>query len=363
MKRFQDILKNKKAISMNPAREKYLRIVRAALWDTACTDEVTEDVLEIAKQQSTLGSVCCFSDDPGCRQELVRLICDHERTNAVLAEVIELLRSEGVECVLLKGQGCAAYYSQPMLRECGDIDLYVGEDNYERAGKILLQKLNRGSCASVNEQFSIKYRNVPIELHIGCNVLAGLRYDYRKYEKDAVENPVPVKVGEYTVNTLADEFNVLFIFVHFFKHFLFTGIGMRQICDWTMLLHRKYGLLDVELLGQWLKTLGLMEDWKVFGCMVVNYLGLPAEEMPFYDDSCKRQAGKVLDRIFETGNFGTNISDENNTSGNVFLGKLTLLKTVTKNFFAVVRIFPGRSIRNYHLLVRYGIGQIVRRIL
>jgi len=102
--------------------------------------------------------------------------------------------------------------------------------------------------------------------------------------------------------------DVIFIFSHILQHFFNGGIGIRQICDWCRLLWAHKDAIDLTLLRNRLEEMRAMSEWKVFTALAVNNLGTPAEAMPFYSPaSCwKRKASRVLDIIFETGNFGHN---------------------------------------------------------
>ena len=60
--------------------------------------------------------------------------------NKALASLVSYLRDEGVESRLLKGQGCASYYPNPLHRQCGDIDLFVGKEQYGRALQVIENK-------------------------------------------------------------------------------------------------------------------------------------------------------------------------------------------------------------------------------
>lgn len=42
------------------------------------------------------------------------------------------------------------------------------------------------------------------------------------------------------------KFDSVFIFTHFIQHFYHSGLGLRQICDWTMHLHRFATEMDKE---------------------------------------------------------------------------------------------------------------------
>ena len=51
----------------------------------------------------------------------------HNRAlDAAAVEISGRLASQGIPSVLLKGQGNAVWYRNPLHRQCGDIDLYVG---------------------------------------------------------------------------------------------------------------------------------------------------------------------------------------------------------------------------------------------
>ena len=52
------------------------------------------------------------------------------RLKQILASAVSLLRQHGIEPVLLKGFGLAMLYPNPNLRQFGDIDLFVGLDNF-----------------------------------------------------------------------------------------------------------------------------------------------------------------------------------------------------------------------------------------
>ena len=62
--------------------------------------------------------------------------------------------------------------------------------------------------------------------------------------------------------------------------------------------------------------MGLMTEWKAFGAYIVDYLGMPAEAMPFYSTSMKwtRKAKRINAFVLEVGNMGH--SRDNSFYGN-----------------------------------------------
>ena len=401
---------------MTVGQEKYLEVLRAALWAGLCggsdsaarTDStgnptsasnemnapcaaLDDEIRLLAKQQATAGLVCSTSDDPRCRQEMVRQIISHEKLNSALKGVTSLLNDNGINNVLLKGQGLASYYSQPMLRNCGDIDLYVGMKNYEKACRLLLDvakkdaanDANAGKDAAVNDasnapardtanalsvsennkHFTLSYHGVPVELHrVSAVPPTPLKAKiYRKYEASGLtRNLVPVEIDGRTVNTPEDTFNALYIFIHFFYHFLSFGIGLRQVCDWTMFLYKRGKFVDRAKLENMLDALGLMKPWKTFGVIAVDTLGLPAGEMPFYDPSYSRKAQKVLERIFVTGNFGKNKAWKKYSRASYFMKKTSSVYLHTVNAVATFLIFPKQATLAYISMLVEGFRQVFR---
>ena len=56
----------------------------------------------------------------------------NDRLNCMIIRLNDLYTTAGLHPVLLKGQGMAAYYRNPRHRQCGDIDIYLGEDDQSK---------------------------------------------------------------------------------------------------------------------------------------------------------------------------------------------------------------------------------------
>ena len=66
--------------------------------------------------------------------------------------------------------------------------------------------------------------------------------------------------------------------------------------------------LDLSLLDDRLRRMGVMSEWKAFGAQAVEWLGMPVEAMPFYSSSAliRWKVRRILAFVFETGNIGHN---------------------------------------------------------
>ena len=140
--------------------------------------------------------------------------------------------------------------------------------------------------------------------------------------------------------------DVVFVFTHILQHFYKSGIGLRQICDWSRLLYKYYDEIDEDLLKNRLRKMGILSEWKVFGSFIVRYLGVPKEKVPMFSQSSSRKVDRLSSYILEKGNFGQNVDRsylEESTS--LFRRKLLSLNILLNNLRLQFAVFPINSIR------------------
>lgn len=291
----------------------------------------------------------------------------HSEVNAVLTDIVSELRKHGIESVLLKGQGIAENYRIPELRLCGDIDLYVGGDNYRRSYDVLKGGVDDMDDSSVldgdGKHYHAQWNGIMIEIHQFSEVLPSSSFNniYQQYASEGLsKNLVGIQLGDSKVLTPSDNFNACYIFSHLWNHFLYAGIGLRQLCDWAVFIHVRGVKVDKEYLCQILTDLKLMTPWKVFGCIVVDVLGLPEEEFPFYEAKYRKKALKVLDRIMVEGNFGHETAFMRIPHRGYFYEKLFSLKCYLKRFCGMVSLFPYHAFQQVKYAFVNGLIRIFR---
>ena len=290
------------------------------------------EVLDLAEEQSVVGLIAAgierfkFQDSgfkipkPMALQFIghtVQLEQRNQAMNYFIGVLVEKMREAGIYTVLVKGQGVAQCYERPLWRSCGDVDFFLDDENYERA-KGFLKPL----AASVEEEY-VREKHLGmtidpwvVELH--GRLYSGLSGRIER-ELDAVQcetfgnGRVRIwKDGETEVPLLAVENDVFYVFTHILQHFNKGGIGLRQICDWCRLLWTYRETIDVAKLEGRLRRAGLMTAWRAFGALAVEYLGMPAEAMPLFNENdnhnenLRRKAERIKDFVLISGNFGHN---------------------------------------------------------
>ncbi len=144
-------------------------------------------------------------------------------------------------------------------------------------------------------------------------------------------------------------FNALYIFNHAFHHLISGGIGLRQLCDWTLFLYTFNNQIDKEELYKDLKSFGLLHAWKIFGYIVVNYLGLNEDIFPFYSDKYKNESEKVLKKILQSGNFGFYNPGKSEHPTGFLSGKFHSFLLKQKWLIDIFPIFPPKEVFTFYI--------------
>ena len=365
---------------MNQHEEVFLSVLRSALWGHPV--QVPDGfnnwgaVMKLANMQAVNGlvwdimvtnqkikasipeqAVAAMSDIPKNNLSM------HTKLNNALILVVTTLREHGIEPVLLKGQGLARYYPIPELRQCGDIDLYVGVENYEKSYDVLKpivceieENIWRGL-----KHYHARVGSVLVEVHRYANVYSSQKQNsiYRPYEEEGLrKNLIPLEFGGIKIMTPAYEFNAYYLFNHIWVHFLSSGVGLRQLCDWSLILNSH----DVasEYLNRILTDMNSMNSWQIFGCVLVDYLGLPQEKFPFYNSRKLPKAKRLLKMILEEGNFGHSSLYYRERNHGYLIEKLLSLKWHISRRFKMFMIFPYQAVTRFFTSIKAGISQVLK---
>ena len=364
--------------------EVFLSLVRNSLWGTQVEVPVGfkdwNPVMRLARIQALQGSVAkALLDSPSVirrmktdaeskfSDQLMANVLMHSMANSSLQILVTALNSAGIRCVLLKGQGLASYYPQPEIRECGDIDLYVGSYSYHKSYEVLKDIVDEIDSPTVmdgaGKHYHARISGISIEVHKYSEVIADTSLDavYQRYASDGLsENLVEIEFGDVKVMTPADNFNAFYVFNHLWSHFISIGVGLRQVCDWIMLLHARRAYIDWEYLHIVLTDMNLMLPWQTFGCVAVDVLGLPEDEFPFYDPKYRNKALKVLEHIIEEGDLGRETEFIRVADRGFVKEKLASLKFYLKRFVALVEIFPSHAFKQVVSAVLNGLVRLWR---
>ena len=350
----------------------FCSVLRAGLWNQVpeIEDLSVEDMRhmwEDARKQAVSGLVAqAFLNTKRLgpktsemlQNKLMSIAAMNFKLSHILADSVKALREAGIEPILLKGHGVASYYHQPLLRECGDIDLYVGTEQYRKAFDVLsetLTDIEDKEFEAAEKHSHIVVKGIPIELHQYADVLTP-HYDevFQRLTKETICSNVDTMQLDGVSVTLPDPtFNAMFIFEHIWSHFVAAGVGFRQICDWAVFLQANKSKIDLGKLDSMLISLDLLKPWKVFGWIAVNFLGLSRDDMPFYDTSVSDLSRKVLGMVMKEGNFGHEWEERWYESGHKLVDVVKHFLIITRRYLKVVPMFGDIAFQEYKTKVLY----------
>lgn len=365
----------------------FFALIRAGLWEKAGAnlnldvnlDEKVEweKVYQLAEEQSVIGVVLAGIEHSRVKpsQELLlqwigevqMLEQQNKEMNSFVADLIEKLRAADIYTLLVKGQGIAQCYERPLWRACGDVDLFLSDDNYQKAKSYLLPIAELLEPEGLyKKHFEMLIDPWVVELHGSMRSGLSSRMD-RVIDETQKEvfyggNVRSWLNGKTQVFLPGVNCDVIFVFTHFIKHFYCEGLGLRQICDWCRLLWTYRSKIDTELLEKRLRKMRLVSEWKAFAAFAVEYLGMPSEAMPLYSDDVKwkKKADKISAFILEVGNMGHNRDMSHFKKYTYLIRKICSMGRRCGDLIRHARIFPMDSLRFFPRIMFNGLSSAVR---
>lgn len=227
--------------------------------------------------------------------------------NKRTGQLFGMLEEAGFSCCLLKGQGNAMLYPNPLMRCAGDIDVWVDAD--DEAVFQYVKKLFPDVEASykhihfpVFEDASVDIHSVPLKFR--CHAFEKrLREWIEQHKGEQFGNKIKLPDEEREVCVPTSRFNAIYQLGHMLIHLYDEGVGLRQVVDYFYVLkHLDISEEERSGLGNTLQSLGLLRFAQAIMWIECNVLGLSADRCFVTQDV--RFGRKLVFDILEGGNFG-----------------------------------------------------------
>lgn len=327
------------------------------------------EIYEIAKKQSLLGIVFdgvqkmsdTIKKEGGTMEMDVDLLMTwmgkckqiekrNIQLNEAVAKVTDWFQKKGFRSCILKGQGNALMYPNPLHRTPGDIDIWaLGKPS---AVIRFVHSIAPDEKASYHHIDFPAIHGIPVEVHYRPCYMQNPLHNHRLqnfFVKNAEEQFSHFEYIEGSkVAVPSATFNAIYQLVHIYNHLFQEGIGLRQIVDYYFVVKQ----IDIDILGlqRELKHLGL---WKFAGVLMYvlhEVLGLSEDKMIAPMD--ENRGKMLLHEILQGGNFGQH--DERYAFGHGILGHN--LQRLFRDF-RLAKSYPCEALsepvfRLWHLLWR-----------
>ena len=361
-------------LAMTRPQQQFLELLRSGLWGKPADASIFQgeidwqSIVRIAKEQTV--QVLVANGIETLPKELwppkvaifklmeykSTTVKMHHLLNSVLAKITTALNAEGIPSVLLKGQGLAQNYLIPESRICGDIDLYVGEENIDRACEVIAgltdepQEPEEGLTGEEKHRH-VKVDGVVVEVHrksvtTHTERLARLmrNWTHESLNSHFNDGTLPtINFNQVPVTVPSANFNNIFILYHAANHMVQGGIGLRQLCDWAMFLTKHHTEINETELKSDLRRFNMIPVWKEFSRFIVNVLGLDPTFLPLAPRKLINTNGAkfILNDIFATGNFGHyNEISKAPIEHNTLKRRWRNFKIRIRRHYGLIRFFP-----------------------
>ncbi len=288
------------------SREEFSRKPNEAEWnviyDTAQKQALVAFLLPAVDKLSTIGqgppkqlafSWIGLSEQISAQNRLINQRC---------VEITKLFADSGFRSCILKGQGNALLYDNPLSRTPGDIDIWIDSDR-TTIKSFVTERYPVAEDSNLHIDFPI-FKDVPVEVHYRPTIARSYKYNnrlqlyYDNWADECFRNQVVL--GEGNVSVPVPELNVAMQMSHVMNHFFEEGIGLRQVIDLYYLL-KKTGF-DRPKMGNKLRNLGMGRFTGAMMWILFHELGL--EEKYLIAEPDKIRGKFVLKEILTGGNFG-----------------------------------------------------------
>ncbi|MBR5814220.1 MAG: nucleotidyltransferase family protein [Bacteroidaceae bacterium] len=268
--------------------------------------------------------------------------------NSNIKEVVGTYKKAGLNIVLLKGQGLAQYYPNPMSRHPGDIDLYFF-DGYDKANEIAATLDGVEFLPDTSYHRAYFYKGIEVENHL---VYVDFYSKRNRKAWNEIVSRIPLTSDEclqldgFNVKIPQPQINVLYVFLHSMHHMLQVGIGLRQICDWVCLWRKKHKEIDKELFHYCIKRLKIERSITAMAYVAEEYLGLEKGIIPL-DTSTKRaikDGNMIIRDILDSGNFGHDTKIMDGFERNKHIKNLKAYFLAVIRQLKLLRLYPSEVI-------------------
>ncbi len=297
---FYDLLRvalgNQNCLSKTPTEEEWTQLFDMA--EKQAVDGITYDALAVLSKNGQKPSEGVIFDWLSYSEQIKK---QNIIINQRCKEITKIFASAGFRSCILKGQGNAMMYPNPLLRVPGDIDVWL-----EGSKKDIVEFVHK-QFPNMNVQYHHMnypiFNDVEVEVHYYPSFCYNKWHNYRLqsfFRKKSSEQFQNVNVLGFPTPTIV--FNLIFQLSHMMRHFFTQGIGIRHAIDYYYLLNQS---INDEEKKETIKILGSCGMYKFFsGIMWIecNVLGLKMNsDIAIHNESAGRL---ILHEMMKGGNFG-----------------------------------------------------------
>ena len=281
---------------------------------------------------------------------------DNRRLDIAANKISGIFLKNGFESTILKGQGVAQLYREPLYRTPGDIDIWLKGKRKEIYRYI---KKIRPQSKPVYHHIDFNVSNeVDIEVHFTPSWMNNyftnrtLQKYFREQQEAQMQRTVTTEAG-VVLHAPDNNFNRIYILIHIYRHLFQEGIGLRQLLDYHAILTQGFTKEEHNATMRTLKSLRM--SGFAAACMYVlkTVFATPDEVLITTPD--EEQGKFLLNEIMIAGNFGKSDERQSIPENETLIG--TFFRRV-RNAFRFLKYHPSEALYSplfkiWHFFWRY----------
>lgn len=309
-------------------------------------DDEWQELMEKAAQQKVtpmvyeaLGDSMPEDVKRSCKAATMYNVAAQLNRNAEFLSAYKELTVAGITPLVVKGIICRSVYDKPEYRSSADEDLFIPLEQYPAFHEKMLElgfKANEPDYKNAHEERYMR----------GCLLVEG-HWELFPQENDALNalntysesfraRACTQMVEGVEMKVLEPTDHMIFLLLHTYKHFISSGVGVRQICDiaqWS-----KHYELDWQRIYEAMKSM----HGEYFAAALFDagekYFG-----MKFPEGWERADSTALLNDALDGGIYGS-VDMSRKHSGSITLGAVESAHNDKKGIPLVSAIFPNRAV-------------------
>lgn len=301
---------------MNHIEQLYLQIIHNTCTQTSSNITISQDVsislINLAQTQSSLPFLLPYIKDSSLlaniKYQTKLMMLNYYQIEQFTRRIADLFDANNISYILLKGISLAAFYPVPEYRQLGDVDIYINDkEMFNRANALLLANgyTKDDEISDHHQGYLYKVpqtgRTMILELHYR---IVGL-YQYAPVNKIVDDvfaantfSPAMQTVNDRNYPVLPPTEYTFYMIHHMLKHYLYSGFGIRLLCDFSFYLEHNYTDIDFVKIHTWCEESKILHLYEIILETCRIYLGLPEtidSKIHYNKNDCKAFITQLLE--------------------------------------------------------------------
>ena len=209
------------------------------------------------------------------KQQVIGQVLNQTVRSAEFSDLYHKLRSAGLHPIVVKGQLCSRLYPLKDHRISADDDLYIPDAEFMACHEQLLANgLTTDTPADelpTADEVSYTKKDSPLYIELHRHLFDSSEDAHDELNHFFVDLK-PVEIDGFLV--MPPHEHLLYLILHAYKHFVRSGIGLRQFCDIGLWAREYHAEIDWQLLHDQCASVHAATFATVAFRIARNYLGI-----------------------------------------------------------------------------------------